>query len=144
MSQYCSRIHIKLKDEKDAELLTKLDFGSVEFDCENLFSVNDLDYTIFGECSYYEDEITTIVKKLAEGLKDKGLIIADTTNINVDPYTYVAYSINGKVHTHYFLKGIKAEMFDKTDIDDIKGWFAFGKFKLSEQEDEELNNYYID
>ena len=140
MSQYVSRIHVRVKEDKDFEVLEKLDFSKtgVDFDADFLSSCDndDLDYTIFGDASYMEDELFTIVKTISEALPGRVIVIADTTNINVDPYTYCVYSIGGKTQSVYFMRGKRAEMFEYADISDIMEWLSFGRFHLTDEENE--------
>jgi hypothetical protein len=72
------------------------------------------------------------------------IIIADTTNINVDPYTYCVYYLGGNIKTKCFDEGTKkCEMFYKTNISDIKGWLEFGGFRIYEKELEQLEKFGI-
>ncbi len=140
MSQYCSRIHVRLQNKKDWKKIEAIDFSKIsdDFSSDWLDTDDDLDYIIWGDCSLMEDELYDIAEVMTKALGDKILIIADTTNINVDPYTYCVYSVNGTVASHYFTRGKKAEMWEHADIEDFKEWFSYGKFKFTDKEKERL------
>ena len=133
MSQYSSRIHIKVSSP-DVWLKYK-DEDDADFDLANLAVSNRTAYIIDGEWSADEDELTGIVEALSETLGKDGIIIADTTNINVDPYDYCICYFGDGVRTKEF--GY-SEMFFKTSIADIAGWLNFGRFRLSSREKDTL------
>ncbi len=138
MSQYCSRIHIKVSspgiwkkfsDEYDADL--------------HLAELAEGDTTSFAfggeEWSVTEDELKEIVSGLAGALGKNGIIISDTTNINVDEYNYCVYYFGDKIHTACFQGGSpKRSMFYETDIDDLPEWLSYGGFRVSKAESKVL------
>ena len=139
MSQYSSRIHIKVSSPKVWNKFQ--DEDDAGFDLAELAETDSTSYVLDGEWSSFEEELTGIVKALAETLGKDGIIIADTTNINVDPYDYCIYYFGTNVHTKEFdiFRGRnKCEMFFETSIDDIPGWLNYGGFSTSEEEREVL------
>lgn len=130
MSQYTSRIHIrvaepevwnKFRDTDDADfgLADLADRGSLSFSLDDWF------------CD--EDELRGIVTALAKTLGEDGVIIADTTNINVDPYAYIVYSAGCGVHSKNHRN---SEYCFETNISDLaeccsyKNYFAFDAQEL--------------
>ena len=98
MSQYSSRIQIKVVSP---EVWNKFkDVDDAEFE---LAELADQGYTAFvlDDWSCVESELEGIVSALAKTLGTDGVIIADTTNINVDPYAYIVYSAGYGVHDKY-------------------------------------------
>ena len=137
MSQYATRLHIKVtspriwsrfKGEDDAG------FGLAE--CA---LTNETSYIIDQEWGCTEDEIKGIVNTLAKTLGNEGIIIADTTNINVDPYNYCVFYLGDHVRVanfNIYFGRDKCAMHFEQGISDIAGWLSYGKFKVSEVERE--------
>lgn len=132
MSQYSSRIHIKVSSPKVWRKFE--DEDDAGFDLAELAETEITSFVIDGEWSSFESELTGIVKALAATLGEDGIIIADTTNINVDPYDYCIYYLGSYVHTQEFGERNKCGMFFETDIEDIPGWLNYGGFSASEAE----------
>ena len=85
-----------------------------------------------------EETLPMFVNIIAEELGDKGLLIADTTNESVDPYTFFCYYLGDSVKSGYMTEE-KALMCHETDIEDVMGWLAYGSFILSEHEQQRLD-----
>ena len=139
MSQYVSRIHIKVSSP---DIWTKFEEeDDAGFDLADLSKTNQTSFSISGDWSCVEDELTGIVKALSKTLEQDGIIIADTTNINVDPYDFCVYYFGGYVQVECFTiwdDRKKCEMFSETNIDDIAGWLSYGEFMVSSEEKEIL------
>ena len=138
MSQYSSRICIKVSSPEVWRRFE--DSDDAGFDLDELADTGQTKCAIDVGC-WVEDEINSIVEALAETLGDEGIIIADTTNINVDPYNYCVYYLGDCVKTEEFSiyhYNSKCEMFFKTDIYDIAGWLSYGGFPVSDAEREQL------
>lgn len=138
MSQYYSRLHIKVSSPKVWKKFQDADDAG--FDLAKLAKKNQTSFVIDGdEWSYVEDELTGIVGALAETLGPDGIIIADTTNINVDPYNYCVFYLGDDVNTDYYSsEEEKCDMHSETSISDIPGWLNYGEFYISEKEKEQL------
>ena len=139
MSQYYSRLHIKVSSPKIWSRFEDEDDAS--FGLAELADTNDTSFVFDDEWSSMEDELTGIVSALSETLGEDGIIIADTTNINVDPYNYCIYYLGDRVHTEEFSiysDEDKCEMHDEVSIGDIPGWLSYGEFSISKKEKEVL------
>ena len=97
--QYCSRLHIKVSSPKVWKKFENEDDAS--FDLAELAETERTSFVI-DDWSSMEDELTGIVEALAETLGSDGIIIADTTNINVDPYNYCIFYLGDEVRTGQF------------------------------------------
>ena len=100
MSQYYSRLHIKVSSPKIWKKFEDEDDAS--FDLAELAESDRTSFVIDGEWSSMENELTGIVEALAETLGPDGIIIADTTNINVDSYNYCIFYLGDRVRTVEF------------------------------------------
>ena len=137
MSQYYSRLHIKVSSPKVWKKFEDRDDAG--FDLIKLSEKNQISFVIDGdEWSYVEDELDGIVEALAETLGPDGIIIADTTNINVDPYNYCVFYLGDGVNTDYSSEEEKCDMHSETSISDIPGWLNYGEFYISEKEKKQL------
>lgn len=120
MSQYNSRIHIKVTEPSVWEKFKDAD--DAEFGLADLAK----DYCtsfVLDDWSCSEDELQKIVSALAETLGKDGIIIADTTNLNVDPYAYIVYSAGYGVHNKY---QNDSEYCFETNISDLIECFSYG------------------
>ncbi len=138
MSQYCSRLHIKVSSPKVWSRFEDEDDAS--FGLAELANTNNISF-VYDEWSSTEDELTGIVSALAKTLGVDGIIIADTTNINVDSYNYCIFYLGDGVRTKEFsiYRGKdKCEMYFEQSISDIPGWLNYGGFRISETEKEQL------
>ena len=139
MSLYYSRLHIKVSSPKVWKKFEDEDDAS--FDLAELAETNHTSFVIDDEWSSMEDELTGIVEALAETLGPDGIIIADTTNINVDPYNYCIFYLGDGVRTDEFSiysEEEKCEMHSETSITDIPEWLSYGEFYVSDEEKEQL------
>ena len=138
MSQYYSRIHIKVKSP---EVWNKFaDTYDAEFNLASL--ANQTTSFILTDFSCYEDELKGMVTGLAETLGSDGIIVADTTNINVDPFAYIVYSlgeaVREKIRNH-------SEYQDETDISDLAECFSYkNHFTFNAEELENLKQFGIE
>lgn len=139
MSEYSSRIHIKVSSP---EIWKKFDNkDDADFDLAKLAETNETSFIIDCDWSCMEDELTGIVKTLSKTLGSNGIIIADTTNIDVDPYNYCVFYLGDRVNTiefNIYGREEKCEMHWETDISDIIGWLNFGDFYVYGQEIKQL------
>ena len=139
MSEYYSRLHIKVSSPKVWKKFENEDDAS--FELVQLERAMDTSFVIDNEWSYTEGGLTGIVKALAETLGPDGIIIADTTNISVDPNNYCIFYLGESIRTDVFSiysKKEKCEMHSKTNIKDISGWLNYGEFHVSDAEKEQL------
>jgi hypothetical protein len=96
---------------------------------------------VIDEASWTESELKGIVRALAETLGKDGIIIADTHDINVNPYNYCVLYLGNGVYSEEFSiyrgRG-KHEMHRKTNISDIAEWLSYGEFGVSDAEKDQL------
>jgi len=101
MSQYNTRINIRVIDEEKWGLLSDIDFEEYGL----CLSIDDLEgdeeFIIDGDWSLNEFELDGFIEALVERLKDDVSIVADTTNINVDPYIYYVCAFAGDIFSRY-------------------------------------------
>ena len=139
MSQYFSRLHIKVSSPKIWSRFEGEDDAS--FGLAELAETDHTSYVIDDEWSSREDKLTGIVSALSKTLGEDGIIIADTTNINVNPYNYCIYYLGAQVYTEEFSiysDKDKCEMHSEVSIGDIPGWLSYGEFSISQKEKEVL------
>lgn len=137
MSEYVSRMHIKVSSP---EIWRKFeDEDDADFDLAR-FADTDKTSCIVGDgWSAFENELFGIVNALAKTLGKDGIIIADTTNLNVDPYDCCILFLGEAVQTEVFdCDDDKCEMFFKTNIENIPEWLNYGKFYISQKEKDVL------
>lgn len=140
MSQYYSRLHIKVRSPEIWNRFKEEDDAS--FGLAELAETNHTSFVSDDERPYTEDELFGIVNALAETLDVDGIIIADTTNVNVDPYNSCVYYLGDHVHAEDFIidfDGDKCEMHDEVGIGDILDWLDYGEFSISQKEKDVLS-----
>ena len=139
MSQYYGRIHIKVKEPQIWERFKDTD--DANFDLADLASTNQTSFVYDDDWCVVEFELEGIVAALAKTLGEDGIIIADTTNANVDPYIYCVFYLGDTTHIDYFSvldKSKKVEKMLEISIEDIATWLDYGKFKISQKEQKVL------
>lgn len=146
MSQFVSRIHIKVSSPdvwKRFENKDDADLCLAEYaNSDKLSFILDQDWA----CT--ETELFPIVEALAQTLGKDGIIIADTTNINVDPYDHCCYYLGDLIQESIFEDyniedeenegADRCTMFDDTSIEDVPGWLKYGGFSISNKEKDQL------
>ena len=147
MSQYSSRINIQVSSNEMWKNLKNIDFekygidNSIKNEFENYTNNN---YIIDGDWSASEAELERLVYEIAVALNFETIIIADTTNIDVDSCNYCVFFIAERVKSKYFGDNSKkCEMFYSTKISDIQEWLEYGNFRISEKEQEKLSKFDI-
>lgn len=135
MSQYISRIYIKVKCSSTWSRFK--DVAINEIHLEELEKINRASFTIDG--SYSEGELEDVVERISQKLGTDGIVIADTTNVNIDTYEYCVYYLGEGVKIDFFEGDHKKyNMFFETDIANVPEWLNYGKFSLSKREQEQL------
>jgi hypothetical protein len=130
MSQYSSRIHIKVTEPSVWEKFRDTDDG--EFDLAELAEEGVTSF-VLDDWFCVESELEGIVSALVETLGKDGVIIADTTNINVDPYAYIVYSAGYGVHVkshNYSEYCFETSIHDLTQCLSYKNHFSFDTKEL--------------
>lgn len=136
MSQYNSRILIKVKDIAEWNKLTDIDFSACGF-YSNPFEGHDKDtFVIDGDWSCFEDEMEQLASNIVKKIPNC-LLIADTTDINVDPFAYIVYSLgNG-----YECDNIDTDLQWESEITEPFGWFAIAGINLTDKQKEFINSF---
>ena len=133
MSQYYGRIHIKVKEPQIWERFKETD--DANFDLAELAYTNQTSFVYDDDWSVEEFELEGIVTALAKTLGEDGIIIADTTNVNVDPYIYCVFYLGDKTRIDAFLDECEeVEAMLGISIEDIAVWLDYGKFEVSKKE----------
>lgn len=139
MSQYSTRINIKATSKDVWKKISTVNFERYALSPElsHIFeNYEEQNFIIDGDLSMTERELETFVNNISFVCKsDQVIIIADTTNINVDPYTFCVYYLGSNVKTRCFEDGSpKCAMFDMTNIENISEWLEYGGFRIYEKE----------
>ena len=141
MSQYCSRINIKIKDNEAFQKLQNVNFE--KYGVSQKF-VDDFaeNYVIDSDWSCNESSLYSLVNSIVNTVGQDIIVIADTTNIDSDVYNYCVYYIGGNVKDRYFTDdSSKANMFFETNINKIEAWLKYGGFRIYDKELDLLHSY---
>lgn len=129
MSQYVSTVVIQVSNSRVWKTLENI---SVEgFDFGKLEKTGEKYYHNRKDMSYTEEELTDIVRELAVSLGDDGIVVASTTDINIDSFYYFAFYLGERVRTD-------GDAREENFIDSISEWLNTFKIKTSEQETKTL------
>lgn len=142
MSQRCARIHVKVNNP---EVWRRYHFSDEYWDSiwispdgYNFTEMADQKKTYFvidSEWGIPVNMLINLVHRFAEKLGEDGIIIADSTDLNVDPYDDCIYYLGGRVREKTFdVYNDKAEMFFDTSIEDIPAWLNYGGFTVNSRE----------
>lgn len=135
MSQYSSRIHIQVSSPEVWSRCAGYD--GTGFDLAKLARSDQTAFVTDELGAVNESKLERLVENLAQALEADGIIIADTTNINVDTYEYCVFYLGGRVRTKEFSldrNAKKSDMFFETDIQNIEEWLSYGEFSVSQKE----------
>lgn len=144
MSQYSSRLHIKVSSPEVWRRFRGEGEYDAGLDMVEFADTKDTSFIIDADVGWSEGELDGIVVALAEILGKDGIVIADTTNINVDSYNYCVLYLGEGIHSDVYDCGNKCEMHDETDISDIVDWLSYGEFNISNEEREQMSKCGID
>lgn len=134
-----ARIKIKVENMGDLNKLKKLEF----FNEENYFKDTDTSFCIDSDWDERDDKLRLLVIEIASVLKNC-IVIADTQDIDVDPYKFCVYYFGKEVKWKCFDSYVKVEKIDDTDIESIAEWLNVTKVRLSESEKMHLEKYGIE
>ena len=142
--QYSSRICVLVEKIDDWNKLEKINFKKYGL----FYSVSD--FKKFGEkffvdmeWSVNEKELDELVTKIQKALDYKCIIIADTRNINIDPYLYCIYFFGRLTNTFYIPEAHwkKVEKIGRMNIKRVDEWINLIKKGLAKKEIEYLKKY---
>ena len=136
MGQYYSRICIKVRGTSVWKRLYDIKTQNYNLGAsgEEVFS-SKKKMIVISDWSCDEAGVLKLVKDVAKRLENDGIVVADTTNINVNPYEYGVYYLGGKVHDFlYDDTSDKCEMFNDTNIKDISAWIGIAECPVSASE----------
>ena len=153
MAQNMSRLYVKADNVSFFdEVVKNINFKKIGVDAD---SVCDRKKKIIyiDEFSCTENDLEKMCKKIKTALYDsfsasgRGIFVADTTDYNVDPFTFGVYYFGvGKVTTFCYEIDDEEErydMHDETDITDIASWIQYGNLPISSKEKKVLAGYKI-
>ena len=139
MAQYSTRVFVKVDNSDLMEELCTIsidDLGNGFFSSEDVFTKNVAEsYFYDTESSFNEYDIQSLVKRVAEVIGEKGLILADTWSYDYDPLPQVCF-YNGEEMVSKLL-GMDGYEFQRTvDIRNVSEWINFVKDAEDASEDE--------
>lgn len=144
MSEYYARINITVKDVNDWQKLKNLDQNIVEkanfkLEAERIVSAKTPTFVV-SEWSCNEDALLYLVCDFVRLIGHSAIIVADTTNFDVDPYTYLVCYLGGmiKMETYsctsdrksnpedpHYGEGKMWNFHSNTNISDIAGCISY-------------------
>ena len=136
--QYSSRIKVLVENQKDIAKLSSLRNDNF------IINKDRKSFCIDGDWSVTEKELLSIVQDIARILKYKCIIVADTWNIDVDPYKFCIYSFGSEVKYRNFENYNKIKLINNSDINSIASWLNATKIRLTEKEKEYLQQNKIE
>lgn len=136
MSQYNSRIYIKVKDVADWHKLNDVDFTKYGFVNNPFKNQNELAFEIRGEWSCYEDELEEMADEITGCIPDC-VLFGDTTNINVDPCAFIVYYLGEDVNC----EEVEGELQWESQLDHPFHWFKKAEIELEKNEKEYLKSF---
>ena len=154
MSQTIARLNITTKNiDTWKKLVEELDFDDIDygeyFDVfkEDLIKLsegrfkNNYQFTIDEQwyCDYFA--LSRLVDDITDICGEDVIVIADFTDINVDTFTECIYYINKVVTKSFDEDSDNCAMALEKDINNIKKWFEYGKFKLSKNDKLKYDEY---
>ena len=133
MSQVNTRLHIRVASYDVWKRFKKQDLS--EYELEDLSEI-DADSYVIDESSF--DDIEDIVRSISKVLGKDGIVIADLTDLNIDPFTECYFYLGERVRKASFIEGYSKPdlccMAYETEIENIDKWLNYAKFRTSEQE----------
>lgn len=147
MSQVNTRLHIRVASHDVWKRFKKRDLS--KYGIEDLSEI-DADSYVIDESSFYD--IEDIVRIISKVLGKDGIVIADLTDLNIDPFTECYFYLGERVRKtslFYFYLGKRVRkasfsegyskpdlgcMAYEADIENIDKWLNYAKFETSEQE----------
>ena len=136
--QYSSRIKVLVENQKDIAKLSSLRNDNF------IINKDRKSFCIDGDWSVTEKELLSIVQDIARILKYKCIIVADTWNIDVDPYKFCIYFFGSEVKYKNFENYNKIKLINNSDINSIASWLNATKIRLTEKEKEYLQQNKIE
>ena len=126
MAQFSTRIAVRVDSISSWEKLQSMDLSSygLSIQAKELFSSKKKQIVLGDEWSCSEEMLEKLVKEIVKKNK-RSIVIADTTDYNVDPFTFGVTYFGQKVET--FLAEEPDAGYDlssEVDISDISAWIA--------------------
>ncbi len=139
MSQVNTRLHIRVASHDVWKRFKKQDLS--EYELEDLSEI-DADSYVIDESSF--DDIEDIVRIISKVLGKDGIVIADLTDLNIDPFTECYFYLGERVRKASFIEGYSNPdlccMAYETEIENIDKWLNYAKFRTSEQEQQVMSS----
>ena len=142
MAQYYSRIcntykdrrsYITVRDRLERIKLEKYGFLSETVD---LFKPKGQKHQAkIEEMSLSDEQLLEFVREISKKIRSEGIIVADNTNLNVNPYTFGVYYFGDNVNTYYFEEpDERCNICDEIKIGDTIKWAEKGIESITEKE----------
>lgn len=144
--QYCSRIKVLVENLNDWNALKNIKFKDYGLLCTYKDFKKSKEFYIDMEWSIVEGDLRSLVREISDALEGKCVIVADTNNINIDPYKYCVYYFGNWTKTFYVPETHwkKVEKIDFCDIRNIAEWINVTKIKVSDKEKEYLKKFSVE
>ena len=144
MSMNVTRINIQIDSEEKWNALKTVDFERAGISSECVQKYNN-EYIIDGDWSATSNESDDLVKEIVRKVGKDIVVIAYHTDLNTDEEEYCVFCLGSRLRRAAFSDWLsesdKADMFHKTDIDDIEDWVRYGEFRISAKELTNLHKY---
>ena len=147
MAQYNGRLYIKVKDNEIWDKLSDLNIskygikGSIK---DSVFiNSNEL---LLDDWSIKEYDLLEFVGKIVSCIGKEGIVIADCTNLSIDANDYLIYYFGKAINTLSLTAdddGKVAELFHKTNINEVEQVLSFVNCKILTAEAEFLKEFNI-
>lgn len=106
MSQVNTRLHIRVASYDVWKRFKKQDLS--EYELEDLSEI-DADSYVIDESSF--DDIEDIVRIISKVLGKDGIVIADLTDLNIDPFTECYFYLGERVRKASFIEGYSKRIY---------------------------------
>ena len=147
MAEYNGRLFIKVKSNDTWNKLNDISLNKygISGTIKDLISDNSNELVI-DDWSIREYELLKLVNKIVLCIGNDGIVIADSTNLSVDTNDYLIYYFGKTIKTQYYSvedDGKVAEIFHKTNINEIENILNFAKIKIETVEADFLKEFGI-
>ena len=133
MSQYSSRLLMLVNSPSQWKILQQMDLTpyNISSPAKDVFQSRKKQILIADDWACSEAKLTKLVKEIIKRVKNC-VIIADTTDYNVNPFEYGVYYFGSKVGTFHIDEPDPGfDMFSTVDITDVSGWISASGCEIS-------------
>ena len=133
MSRYSSRFLMLVNTPSQWKALQQIDLTpyNLSVPAKDVFQSRKKQIVIADDWACPEAKITKLVKEIVKRVKNC-VIIADTTDFNVNPFEYGVYYFGSKVGTFQIDEPDPGfDMFSTVDITNVSGWISASGCEIS-------------